>query len=506
MRQLTALDAQFLAMESARQYGHVSGLQILDPSTAPGGQITTKDLCRVIGERIHLIPPFRWKLVNVPFDLDQPYWIEDPDFDLDFHIREAAIPPPGDDRQLAGLIERIVGRPLDRARPLWEIYLIFGLQDGRQAILTKVHHSAVDGVSGAEILTTLLDPSPEGRDVPPPKRRRRAERIPSQLEMLARGLGGLPRQPVRAIAALPQTVPHADQIPGINQLPGVGLFGRMTRRAVGLVPGARGEAEILGSTPTRAPRTLFNGPISAQRRFAFATLSLDRVKAIKNATGVTVNDAVVALCATAVRNWLLEHDELPTEPLVAMVPVSVRSEEQQGTFGNRVSAMFVPIPTDEPDTRRRLERTHEILRGAKERFRAMPADLLTDLTRFVPSAIAARASRTTLHLTTLSPVRPALNLVISNVPGPRQPLFLAGARLQAYYPVSVITEGVGLNITVQSYLDRLDFGIVVDRDQVDDVWTLMDAMRDAFDELERTVCHQKAARPSRERAAAAATT
>src|SRR5436190_21810541 len=166
MRQLTGLDGQFLAMESARQYGHVTGLEILDPSTTPDGTLTAKDLCRVMGERIHLIPPFRWRLVPVPFDLDQPYWVEDPDFDLDFHIRETAVPPPGDDRQLAALVERIIGRPLDRTRPLWELYLVHGLRGGRMAMLTKVHHSAVDGVSGAEILTTLLDPSPEGRDVP----------------------------------------------------------------------------------------------------------------------------------------------------------------------------------------------------------------------------------------------------------------------------------------------------------------------------------------------------
>jgi diacylglycerol O-acyltransferase / wax synthase len=488
MRQLTGLDGQFLAMESVRQYGHVTGLEILDPSTAPGGELTAQDLCRIMAERIHLIPPFRWRLVPVPFDLDQPYWIEDPDFDLDFHIRETAVPPPGDDHQLAALVERIIGRPLDRTRPLWELYLVHGLQGGRLAMLTKVHHSAVDGVSGAEILTTLLDPSPEGRDVaPPPERAGRGERVPGQLEMLGRGLAGLPRQPLRALATLPQTVPHVDEIPGLNQVPGVGLVGRVTRRAVRLLPGSS-EGEVLGSTPARAPRTVFNGPISAHRRFAFATLSLDRVKALKNAAGVTVNDAVVALCATAVRDWLLRFDELPSEPLVAMVPVSVRTEEQVGEFGNRVSAMFVPIPTDEPDPRRRLERTHETLRDAKERFRAMPAELLTDLTHFVPSAIAARASRTTMRLAARAPIRPALNLVISNVPGPRQPLFLGGARLLAYYPVSVVTEGVGLNITVQSYLDRLDFGIVVDRDQVDDAWTLMDAMAGALDELEQAIC------------------
>ena len=171
MRQLTSLDAQFLAVESARTYGHVGGLAVYDPSTAPGGGLEMADICRLVSERIHLLPPFRWRLVGVPLGLDHPYWIEDPDFDLDFHIRDSAVPPPGDDRQLAETVARIFARPLDRTRPLWELYLIHGLQGGRVALLTKVHHSVVDGVSGNEILAVLLDPSPEGREIPPPRRR-----------------------------------------------------------------------------------------------------------------------------------------------------------------------------------------------------------------------------------------------------------------------------------------------------------------------------------------------
>src|SRR5919199_1408591 len=199
MRQLTSLDAQFLAMESPRTYGHVGGLAILDPSTAPGGQVTAQDLCRLVGERIHLMKPFRWRLVNVPLGLDHPYWVDDPDFDLDFHIRDTGAPPPGDERALAEQVARIFARPLDRTRPLWELYLIHGLEDGRVALLTKVHHSVVDGVSGAEILSVLLDPSPEGREIPSPEAPPKPEGKPSELSMLGRGLLGLPRQPLRAI-------------------------------------------------------------------------------------------------------------------------------------------------------------------------------------------------------------------------------------------------------------------------------------------------------------------
>src|SRR5918998_1737240 len=202
MRQLTSLDAQFLAMETARTYGHVGGFAVHDPTTAPGGRLTRADICRLVGERIPLLPPFRWKLATVPPGLDHPYWVEDEDFDIDFHIRETAVPPPGGARQLGEQIARITARPLDRSRPLWELYLVHGLEGGKVGILTKIHHAAVDGMSGAEIMSILLDSSPEGREVPPPDSDC-GEDVPSQVEMLGRGLLGAPRQPLRALRALP---------------------------------------------------------------------------------------------------------------------------------------------------------------------------------------------------------------------------------------------------------------------------------------------------------------
>jgi WS/DGAT/MGAT family acyltransferase len=488
MRQLTSLDAQFLAMESARTYGHVSGLAIYDPSTAPGGRLGREDLCRLVGERIHMLPPFRWKLAEVPFGIDHPYWVEDPDFDLDFHIREAAIPPPGDERTLADVVARIVARPLDRAHPLWAIYLIHGLPEGRVGVLTKVHHSAVDGVSGAEILSALVDMSPEGRDpkdLPPRPDDMSGERMPSQLELLGRGLLGVPRQPVRALRQLPK-IPNLADVPGVQQLPLIGRIGRMSVRAHNLLTSGDA-AHILEPPPVNVPTTRFNGAITPHRRFAFGSLSLDRVKAVKNELGISVNDVVVTLCATAVRDYLLERDELPDQPLVSMVPVSVRTPEQIGTFGNRVSAMVVPIPTNEPDTRTRLMKAHEVLSSAKTRHKAIPASLMQDVTKFIPPAVHARASRLTMQLAA-SVGRPMLNLVISNVPGPPMPLYLAGAQLEAHFPVSVITDGVGLNITCMSYRDHIDFGIVVDREMVDDAWDLMRAIERAMDEIDGTVC------------------
>src|SRR4051812_31825174 len=488
MRQLTTLDAQFLAVESARTYGHVGSLAVYDPSTAPGGELTMQDLCRLVGERLHLLPPLRWRLATVPLGVDLPYWVEDPDFDLDFHIRESAVPPPGDDRRLAETVSRIFARPLDRGHPLWEIYVIHGLAGGHVALLTKIHHAVVDGVSGNEILSVLLDPGPEGRELPPDTAPPGGERMPNDLELLGRGLAGLPRQPLRALRSIPTTLPNLTELPGVNVLPG----GPTVSRAVGRVRSAvaRRDPQVLEATTARPPRTQFNGPISPHRRFAFGQLSLPAVKTLKDALGFTVNDIVVALSATAVREWLLERDALPDEPLVAMVPMSVRTEEERGSFGNRVSMMIVPVPTDEAHALRRLERTHELLRSAKERHKALPASLLTDATAFIPPAVAALAARTTMQI--LGRPRPPVNLVISNVPGPRTPLYLAGAQLQATYPVSVVVDGVGLNITVMSYRDHLDFGIVGDREQIDDAWSMLDGLRSALAEFEAAVGIERA--------------
>jgi WS/DGAT/MGAT family acyltransferase len=313
--------------------------------------------------------------------------------------------------------------------------------------------------------------------------------------MLGRGLVGLPLQPLRALRSLPTAAPNLTSLPGATAFPLVPTVQRaltQVRRRVGVEPR---DPAILEATTARPPRTSFNGPISGHRRFSFGQLSLDTVKSIKNAAGVTVNDVVVCLCAGALREWLKDRDELPKKPLVSMVPVSVRKEEERGAFGNRISVMIAPIPTDEADPKRRLRRTHELLRGAKERHKATPANLLTDATSFIPPAVASLAARTTMEV--MGRTRPPLNLVISNVPGPRSPLFCAGAKLEAHYPVSVVVDGVGLNITVMSYLDHLDFGIVADRDQIPDVWILIELLGRALEELEVAVCGKAAARRTR---------
>src|SRR3954470_18179311 len=394
MRQLTSLDAQFLALESARQTGHVGGLAILDPSTRPGGTLYAADIHQLLEERLPALPPFRWKLAEVPFGLDFPYWIEDPDFDLHFHVRELALPPAGTHDQLAEQVARIMGRPLDRARPLWELYLIHGLEKGCSAVLTKIHHAVIDGMSGAEIMGLLLDLSPEGRPPPDPVTAPDVDAPPGQIEMLARGLLGVPRYPVRLLRSLPTPIPNVDEVPAIfGGIPGAGTVGRIAGRVQGLVT----DGANRGRNTLQAPKTKFNGRFSPPRCFAFGQLPLDEGKAVKKKHGVTVNDVIVSICAGAVRRWLERHDSPPDEPLVAQIPVSVRTDEQVGTYGNRIMLMSAPLFTDEPDPVTRLEETHEAMADMKSRFKALPAGLLQDANHFIPPAVFSRAAQVTFR-------------------------------------------------------------------------------------------------------------
>ncbi len=476
MKQLSGLDTSFLNMETPTTYGHVSALAIFDPTTAPG-PVTLDDIKRVLTERMHLLPPYRRRLVQVPFGLDHPYWIEDPDFDLDFHVRHIGLPPPGDQQQLAEQVSRIVARPLDRSRPLWELYLIEGLENGLMAQLTKIHHCAIDGVSGAEILTTLLDLTPEPPRVEPPRRAWRPEPEPTQIEMWMRGafaVAGTPRKGFRLMREAVRNLPELANRMGIDEAPGANLINQLIGRR---------PDPMLSEASTPAPVTSFNDRITPHRRFAFGSVSLATVKEVKSAHGVTVNDVVLAICAGALRRFLEERHELPESPLLAMVPVSVRTESQRGTFGNQVSAMTASLHTDIADPVERLQAIHQSMRIAKDKHEALPASLLQDFAQFTPPAVAARAARVIARATVANWVDPPFNVVISNVPGPQFPIYSAGARLVANYPVSAINDGVGLNITVQSYNGNLDFGLVACRELLPDLWDLMDYLREAVDEL-----------------------
>jgi diacylglycerol O-acyltransferase len=484
VRQLTSLDAQFLAIEDGRNFTHVGGLAVLDPSTAPGGTLTMADLRDLIEQRLHMLPPFRWKLQGVPLGLDHPYWINDPDFDIEFHVRELALPAPGDDAQLAAQVERLVARPLDRARPLWEVYVIQGLEGGRVALLSKIHHSVLDGVSGAEILASLYDLEPSGRELPPRPEPGEDGGPPNPAGLLARGAIKAPGRFVNAIREIPKTLPNLDEVAVLRAVPGVATIGKISDRAH-LADHRDQEGNVLERPHARAPRTSLNGPISAQRRFSFGSLSLDAVKRVKNAYGVKVNDVIVSLSAGALREFLLARDDLPEEPLVAMIPISVRTEEQIGTYGNRLSAMVVPIPTNEPDPVERLRRAHAELSPAKDYFATLPTDLLAEVNDMIPPLLYNRTAKATATLGASPRFQPHFNVTISNVPGPPVPLYVGGARLENNYPISVIMDGVGLNITVLSYRDKLDFGIIGDRELAPDFDSLMDSLRSDLETLER---------------------
>ncbi len=458
MQQLTGLDASFLAFETANSTGHVGGVSVLDPGGAPR-PLTLARLTEVLGDRLPLVPVLRLKLLNVPLGLDQPYWIDDADFDIEYHVRELALPGPGSDTQLSEQVARLHARPLDRSRPLWEIYLITGLARDRAAVYTKIHHSAIDGVSGTELLTVLFDLDPGGRELPPAKPFR-PERRPAPAALAALAATRLAWRPV-------QTVRIANEI--IRVLPT--LAPPLSALVGGMLGLGRGDGAVIASMPGRAPATPFNKPITPHRRFAFRSVDLTRVKTVKNAFGVSVNDVVMAMCAGALRRWLADHDALPGAPLIAMIPVSVRDPASKGALGNKVSAMLATLPTHMIDADQRLEIVHAATKIAKAQQAAIPQGLVDQISDFAPPALTARAARV-VFATGLLHRLPPFNICISNVPGPNVPVYLCGAKLLAHYPVSVITDGQGLNITLVGYLGQLHFGLVSCRELVPDIDTL----------------------------------
>jgi len=483
VEQLNGLDASFLNIETPTVHGHVGSLALFDASAAP---LTLESIKELIDERIDELDPFRRRLMPVPFGIDRPYWIEDGSFDLDFHVRHIAVPPPGDSDKLGELIGRLHARPLDRSHPLWELYLIEGLEGGLVAQYTKIHHACVDGITGTEVLTTLLDRDPDGR-----KARAQAvpwspDRVPKTMEMLTRGLAALATQP-RLQVRMQRRLLAAGLQTGRRQMgPTVATMQEAMRRTPGLgllVPEPPRSEGFLSRPALVAPRLSFNRSISAHRRFAYGSISLDDVKAIKHRHGVTVNDVVMAISAGALRSWLDDRHELPTDPVLAMVPVSVRTDADADTPGNRISAMVAALPTNEAEPMRRLRLAHEAMELAKTDHAALPADILQDFGRFAPPAVAARVARLVARTKLADIANPPFNVVISNIPGPQHPLYCAGARQVASFPVPVIADGAGLNITLSSYDGSIHFGLLACRDAVDDLWSLMRALETSTTEL-----------------------
>lgn len=498
MKQLTGLDAGFLYMETARSFGHVSSLSVYERPSEPG--FDPFEALRVRVEAVlPRLEPFRRRLVEVPLQLDHPYWIADPDFDLDFHLRHQAVPPPGTSAQLADQIARIIGRPMDRTRPLWELYVIEGLEHGDFAVLTKVHHATIDGASGVELLSMLLSTDPDAPIELTPDTWK-PERVPSPLEMLNRALTGLARRPEKAARL---NIAAIRRLGEITRNQGLVTMAKATRR--NLLPSAsRSDLDVAPAMPRRAaPRTPFNRSVTAHRRFAFGSASLTDVKQIKTALEVTLNDVVMAVCAGALRRYLIDHDALPDDPLVGMIPVSIRTGKEPDKWTNRVSALVAPLPTHIADPLGRVHAVHHAMTTAKADFELVPADVLAEMSTLAPPALSARAARMAASMRVADRLNPPVNLVISNVPGPRNTLFLDHARLKHFYPVSTVTDGQGLNLTVQSYLDTLDFGFVACRELVPDLWVLIDHCLEEIGELHRLVSPPP---PLRNRKAKPATT
>jgi WS/DGAT/MGAT family acyltransferase len=454
VQRLTGLDASFLTMETPSSPMHVAGLAILDPSGVPGGFSFDKVRDFYQG-RLHLAAPFRRRIVEVPLGLHHPLWIEDPDFDLDWHLRHIAVPSPGGPKQLADLAAHLMALALDRSRPLWEMWCIEGVEGGQVAVMTKVHHAAIDGVSGNEITIATLELSPDGDAVAPEDPPWVPDRVPNEAELLGYAATSLARQPFRVAKALGQTAALAVSL----------------RRRNRSEPNLEPPPSLFA-----APRTSFNAALTSHRAYAFRSVSLSEVKAVKNAAGVTVNDVVLALCAGALRRYLDGRGEVPDGPLVAMVPVSVRTEDQSGTLGNQVASMLTTLATDVDDPVERLHAISAGTKGAKEQQKVIGADLLQNWAEFAAPALAGRAARLYSRTRMADRHRPLFNVTISNVPGPPFPLYSAGSRLVANYPMGPIFDGGGLNMTVMSYMENLDFGLVSCSDLIADPWILADGL------------------------------
>ena len=472
MKQLSGLDASFLYMETANTYGHVNGLAIYE---RPDGDF---DPYQAAYERFDALlgrlEPMRRRLVEVPFKLDHPYWIDDPDFDLSYHVRHIGLAPPGGADQLAEQVARIVGRRMDRSRPLWEAYVIEGLADGRWAMLTKTHHATIDGASGVLLLGMLTDPSP---DTPMPDHVDWVgEAVPSDRDLLERTMRNLATNPLKGMRLSLRMLRNLAEAAGVDSVSSAAAQARDALKSMAL-GGAIDTSESVHRVRiplSPAPSTPFNRAITPHRRFAMRSTALGNIKALKDATGYTVNDVVMAICTGALREYLLRHDALPDAPLRAMVPVSIRTGDEEDPWTNRVGGIIADIPTNCADPLERLRRCHEAMNEAKLQMDVLPAEDIAELAQVAPPLAATAAMRLQSRLRLADRMNLPINVVISNVPGPRHALYFAGAKMTNYIPVSTITDDMGLNITVHSYLDRLDFGLIADRELVPDLWDLVD--------------------------------
>ncbi len=446
----------------------MGGLVVFDPSEAP--RFNFDSFKQVVAERLPLAPRFACRVKEVPFGLDRPLWVKDRNFDVSNHMHRVAVPSPGSTRELAELVGDLMGHQLDRRIPLWEMWFIEGLEDGHMAMLAKIHHCMVDGVSGQGLaeLTYDLEANPSSSPpVPPVLEDKSQDRVPTDLELVARGL--IPT------LATPFTMSR--------------YVLQLGRRGLSLLPFLRGEHKP--ATPINAPPTPWNASLSPRRRLSFVSVPLDDLKAARRHFDVKINDVVLALVTTALRRYLMGVDALPDKPLVSGVPISTR-DINDTEVGNKFATMFVALPVQIEDPVERLHLIHESTMSAKEMTKAVRARHIQSLSESAPPAVINLAFRAMFSAHLDQEIPAALNVLVSNVPGPPFPLYSAGARVRAIYPIGPLMMGMGLNCTVLSYIDSVDFGLQCDPELISDPWAISAHIPDALKEL--TKAHGAGAR------------
>lgn len=453
---LSAVDVSFLAQEGPSSHMHIGAVTVFE-----GPPPAFEELSDLLRSRLHLVPRYRHRLATLPLGSGRPLWVDDPDFDLEYHLRQTALPPPGSWEQLMNLTSRVFSQQLDRSKPLWEMWVVEGLDDGRWALISKTHHALIDGISGVDLATVLFDLQPVPRTVEGTGVPWRPRRPPSGVELLAGGVRGLVRAGLRLSERAVRAAAHPDRTlhSGVEALEGIG--------------------EIVWAGLNPAPETPLNVEIGPHRRFVGVRNRLDDFKLVKSTFGTTVNDVVLAVVAGALRGWLRSRG-VRTEGLElrALVPVSIRAADEHGQLGNRLAVVRGPLPVYIADPLARLLAVKEAMDGLKESKQALGAETLAGVQEFAPPTILAQASR--INFSTR-----LFNLIVTNVPGPQIPLYVCGRELQDVFPVAFLPQRHALAVAIMSYNGSINFGLLGDFDALPDIDTIASGVELEVDALAR---------------------